>query len=95
MEFWQALELTVFVLFLTVALVVTVAAFASIGIDCIEEWREARAQRLEAELDARAERVRATVLSLAEDFASDRDEASRELTRAMFLTTGETPTPKA
>lgn len=95
MEFWQALDPIVGALLLTVALIVIVAAFVSIGIDCIEEWREARAQRIDAELDARAEQVRATVLSLADGLASDRDEASRELTRAMFLTTGQTPTPEA
>lgn len=94
MEFWQALELTVFVLLLTVTFVVILAAFVSIGIEWFEEWRDARAQRLEAELDARAERVRATVFALAEDLSSDRDEASRELTRAMFLPTGQAPTPK-
>lgn len=95
MDIWQALELIMGAILLTVALVVIVATFVSIGIDCNEGWCEARAQRIEAELDARAERVRATVLALAEDLASERDEASRELTRAMFLTTGQTPTPKA
>lgn len=60
-----------------------------------EAWRERRHARIEAELDARSERLRRTILSLAEDLASDRDEASKALTRAMFLTTGHRDEPRS
>jgi len=39
--------------------------------------------------------VAAAFLSLAEDLASDRDEASKALTRAMFLTTGHRDEPRS
>jgi F0F1-type ATP synthase membrane subunit b/b' len=60
-----------------------------------EAWRERRRARIEAELDATSERLRRTILSLAEDLASDRDEASKALTRAMFLTTGQRDEPRS
>ena len=60
-----------------------------------EAWRERRRAQIEAELDATSERLRRTILSLAEDLASDRDEASKALTRAMFLTTGRRDEPRS
>lgn len=59
-----------------------------------EAWLERRCARIEAELDARSERLRRTILSLADDLACDRDEASKALTRAMFLTTRRNDTPR-
>lgn len=59
-----------------------------------EAWREHRRARIEAELDARSERLRRTILSLADDLACDRDEASKALTRAMFLMTDHNDTPR-
>ena len=60
-----------------------------------EALRERRRAQIEAELDATSERLRRTILSLAEDLASDRDEASKALTRAMFLTTGHRSEPRS
>lgn len=74
---------------------VVVTVLVVFVLDSYDDWKAARTARIEAELDARAEQVRATILSLADDLASERDEASRELTRAMFLTTGHTPKPRA
>lgn len=59
-----------------------------------EEWRARRRGRIEAELEAKSEQLRQTILSLAEDLASDREDASRQLTRAMFLTTGRNAPPR-
>ena len=58
------------------------------------EWRQRRLARIEAELDQKSERLRSTILGLAEDLAADRDEASRALTKAMFLTTGTSRPPR-
>lgn len=69
-------------------------AIVILALDAWDEWQAERTERIEAELDAQANRIRATILSLADDLATDRDEASKELTRAMFLTTGHTPTTK-
>jgi hypothetical protein len=59
-----------------------------------EAWQERRHARVDAELDATSERLRHTILSLADDLASDRDEAAKALTRAMFLTTGRIDDPR-
>ena len=58
------------------------------------EWRQRRLARIEAELDQKSERLRSTILGLAEDLAADRDEASRALTKGMFLTTGTSRPPR-
>lgn len=83
-----------------VVLLVAIAAFVAL---CVVEvlwdeygaWQERRRARIEAELDAKSERLRQTILSLADDLAADRDEASKALTRAMFLTTGRTDLPRS
>ena len=81
-----------------VLLVVVAVVLTWCLIDALWTEREARQERrraqIEAELDARSERLRQTILSLADDLASDRDEASKALTRAMFLTTGRIDDPR-
>lgn len=76
---------------LPVALAIIAAWFLLwILIDVHEERDAQRKARIEVELDAKAEQLRQTILSLADDLAAERDDASRALTRAMFLTTGRT-----
>lgn len=58
------------------------------------ELRQRRLPRIEPELDQKSEQLRSTILGLAEDLAADRDEASRTLTKAMFLTTGTNKRPR-
>lgn len=50
--------------------------------------RRAQIARVEADLDAAEEDLRLAVLALAEQLAADRDEASRALTRAAYLSDG-------
>lgn len=81
-------------------LLVAITAFVALCVvevlwDEYEAWRERRRVRIEAELDAKSEQLRQTILSLADDLATDRDEASKALTRAMFLTTGRTDLPRS
>ena len=83
-----------------VALLVTITAFFALCVvevlwDEYEAWQERRRTRIEAELDAKSEQLRQTILSLADDLATDRDEASKALTREMFLTTGRTDLPRS
>ncbi|MBC9944187.1 hypothetical protein ICL81_06625 [Leucobacter sp. cx-328] len=56
------------------------------------DWRQSRHQRklarIEEDLDDAQEELRHTILELAEQLAVDRDEASRALTRAAYLTSG-------
>ena len=83
-----------------VVLLVTITAFVALCVvevlwDEYEAWQERRRARVEAELDAKSEQLRQTILSLADDLATDRDEASKALTRAMFLTTGRTDLPRS
>lgn len=75
-------------------LLVTIAAVAAWCVfetlyEHITEWRQRRLARIEAELDAKAERTRRVILRLAEDLAASRDEASQAMARAMFLATGD------
>lgn len=81
------------IVFITVAAVAAWCAFEVLHEQFIE-WRQRRLARIEAELDQKAERLRSTILRLAEDLAADRDEASRALTKAMFLTTGTNKPPR-
>lgn len=83
-----------------VVLLVAVSAFVArymfdVLWDEYEAWQERRRTRIEAELDAKSEQLRQTILSLADDLATDRDEASKALTRAMFLRTGRTDLPRS
>jgi F0F1-type ATP synthase membrane subunit b/b' len=75
---------------LVAAACILVWALIDLASDLCADWRERRAARIEAELDAKSEQLRKTILELAEELAQDRDEASRQLTRAMFLTIGHT-----
>lgn len=95
MSVWDAVTLLAAFLATGLCLWVVVTLVVVFVIDTYDDWKAARTARIEEELDARAKQVRATILSLADDLASERDEASRELARAMFLTTGHTPEPKA
>ncbi|GAB2651508.1 hypothetical protein GCM10027169_16280 [Gordonia jinhuaensis] len=83
-----------------VVLLVAITAFVALCVvevlwDEYEAWQERRRARIEAELDAKSEQLRQTILSLADDLAADHDEASKALTRAMFLTTGRTDLPRS
>lgn len=82
------------VLLLLVAAFLTWCLFEVLWAEC-ETWQERRRARADAELDETSERLRRTILSLADDLASDRDEASKALTRAMFLTTGRSAEPRS
>lgn len=55
---------------------------------CCEAWQHRQQAKAEKHLDEQSEEMRQTILSLAESFAADKDEADRAMTRAMFLTTG-------
>jgi cytochrome c biogenesis protein ResB len=86
--------------FIGLALLVVVAVVLTwCLIDALwTEWearQERRRAQIEAELDAQSERLRQTILSLAEDLATDRDEASKALTRAMFLTNSRNDTSRS
>lgn len=81
------------IVFVTVAAVAAWCVFEVLHEQSIE-WRQRRLARIEAELDQKSERLRSTILGLAEDLAADRDEASRALTKAMFLTTGTNKPPR-
>ena len=95
MSVWDAVTLLAAILATGFCLWVVVTLLVVFVLDTYDGWKAARTARIEEELDARAKQVRATILSLADDLASERDEASRELTRAMFLATGRVPKPKA
>ncbi|MBN9156925.1 hypothetical protein [Microbacterium sp.] len=58
--------------------------------EAVEERQRAKA---DATLDAQSEEVRQTILSLAESLAVDKDEATKAMTRAIFLTTGRVAEP--
>lgn len=94
MSFWDAVTLIARVAATLFGLWVVVTVLVVFVLDTYDDWKAARVKRIEAELDARAERMRATILSLADDLASERDEAARELSRARFLATGRAPKPK-
>lgn len=81
------------IVFITIAAVAAWCVFEELY-EQIIEWRQRRLARIEAELDQKSERLRSTILGLAEDLAADRDEASRALTKAMFLTTGTNRPPR-
>jgi hypothetical protein len=59
-------------------------------LDEIARRRQRRLARIEAELDAKSEQLRRTILSLAEQLAADRDQTAREMTRQAFLQGRET-----
>lgn len=63
--------------------------------EILAQQRRRRAARLEAQADVKAEQLRQTIYSLSERIAADRDEASREMTRVSFLTTGRVPPPSS
>lgn len=82
------------VLFIVVAVSVTWCLFEALWAEC-EARQERRRTQIEAELDETSERLRQTILSLADDLSSDRDEASKALTKAMFLTAGRIDDPRS
>lgn len=79
------------------ALMVAVVILTTWTITGIADWVErrtaARRARIEAELDRKQAALRRTTLTVAEGLARDRDEASRQMTRAAFLATGSTSEP--
>lgn len=58
-------------------------------------WKKSRQRqriaRIEADLDRAQDELQQTILALAEQLAADRDEASRALTRAAYLSSGQVP----
>ena len=56
----------------------------------VAERRRRRIAQIDAELDAKSEQLRRTILSLAEQLAAEQGEASRQMIRAAFLVTGKT-----
>lgn len=79
---------------LLIAGLVTLWCLLTVAGEVYEEWRKRRRARIEAELNAKAEQLRRTILSLADELAADREEASKALTRAMFLTSGRNPSTR-
>lgn len=63
--------------------------------DVFVAWKKSRQQqriaRIEADLDRAQDELHQTILALAEQLAADRDEASRALTRAAYLSSGQVP----
>lgn len=72
-----------------------IVLFIHLLVEAATAWfarrRQARVAAIEAELDRKQEQLRRTILSLAEQLATERDEVSREMTRQAFLTSGKTP----
>jgi hypothetical protein len=60
-------------------------------IELRNRYRQRRMDRYEVEADAQSERLRETIYGLSARISEDRDEASREMTRVAFLTTGRVP----
>lgn len=60
-------------------------------IELRNRYRQRRMDRYEADADAQSERLRETIYGLSARISEDRDEASREMTRVAFLTTGRVP----
>lgn len=77
-----------------IAILLIAAAVYCITVFILDELvlaRRRRIARIEAELDAKSEQLRRTILSLAEQLAAERDEVSREMTQQAFLSSGRTP----
>ena len=68
-------------------MIFTVILFGSYSLfwDAREQHQQAKS---EVELDRQSDEVRQTILSLAESLAADKDEMSKAMARALFLTTG-------
>lgn len=67
---------------------ITLLLSAFIEYSC-EAWEHRQPAKAEKRLDEQSEEMRQTILSLAESLAADKDEASRAMARAIFLTTGQ------
>lgn len=80
-----------------IAILLIAVALYCIGVFILDELalaRQRRIARIEAELDAKSEQLRRTILNLAEQLAAERDEVSRKLTEQAFLASGKTtPSP--
>lgn len=92
--FWHALNAGGFFLGATLVCVTLVLLIPTL-VEAVTYWAEQRRRRriarIEAELDAKSEQLRRTILGLAEQLADERDEASRQLARAAFLASGKAP----
>lgn len=63
--------------------------------DVYVAWKKSRQQqriaRIEADLDRAQDELQQTILAIAGQLTADRDEASRALTRAAYLSSGQVP----
>lgn len=94
--FWHAISVACFFLcgtLLGITLYLLVQLFVEDVAQWMKERRERRVTRIEAELDAKSEQLRRTILSLAEQLVAERSEAARQMTRHAFLTSRRTPPP--
>lgn len=57
----------------------------------LQQWRQHRVRRIEAELDRTQAQLRATILTLASELGADAHEARKALIRESFLASGRTP----
>lgn len=83
----QALD----VVALIVLALIVVSLLITAAVDEIKDRKRHRRARLEADLDRKQEELRRTILRVAEGLAADRDEASRQMARAAFLSSGQLP----
>ncbi|SER96025.1 hypothetical protein SAMN05443377_12243 [Propionibacterium cyclohexanicum] len=91
---WHGLSMGLALAGLTL-LALGIILFAQLLIEAATAWfvhrRQARIAAIEAELDRKQEQLRRTILSLAQQLAAERDEASREMARQAILASGKTP----
>lgn len=57
----------------------------------LQQWRQRRVRRIEAELDRTQSELRATILKLASELGADAHEARKALIHESFLAAGRIP----
>lgn len=57
----------------------------------LQQWRQRRIRRIEAELDRTQMELRSTILTLASELGADAHEARKALIRESFLAAGRIP----
>lgn len=91
---WHGLSMGVTLAGLTL-LALGIVLFVQLLVEAATAWfarrRQARIAAIEAELNRKQEQLRRTILSLAQQLATERDQVSREMTRQAFLTSGKIP----
>lgn len=82
-------------LFSVVFLVITISCLILIGVESFVDWRKQlrvqRRTRIERELDATQERMRAVIFQLASELGADAHEARKALIRESYLASGQLP----